>query len=174
MRATNAHRAETAIGYAAATSFAAAVGFAAFHAVGRFMALPGMLAGSCVAALLAWPVAGSLLRLLEGQPKPFPAPHFDSVEFVPVGSLGTEELELTDLDRLKPETEDEALVLEDVLAETSPESRVVQLFDPAAMPAPEQHQTLMDRHPVGGRSTSSPDASEALFAALAELRRSLR
>jgi len=62
-----------------------------------------------------------------------------------------------------------------VLADVSSDSRVVRLFDPAAMPTPGQLQARIDRHLDGGTSQSpSPDASEALLEALADLRRSLR
>jgi len=175
MQATDAHRVEAAIGYAAAASFAAAAGFAAFHAASRFTDLRGTLAAACISALVACPVAFALLRLLEGQPKPFPQPCFETVEIEPVSISAAGELLLTDADRLEPATHDEALVLEDVLTEVAPESRVVQLFDPAAMPTAARPQARIDRHLVGGgRHSPSPDASEALFAALADLRRSLR
>jgi len=82
-----------------------------------------------------------------------------------------DELILTDADRL-PEPE---LLLEDVLRELPDNSRVVRLFDPAAMPTPGQLHTRIDRHLAGSdSSTASPDASQALHQALADLRRSLR
>jgi hypothetical protein len=172
MRATVAHRVEAAMGYAAAGSFAAAVGFATFHATGRFTALPGMLAAACVSGLLAYPMAVVLLRRLEGQAKPFPQLFFEMVEIESVSTPDADELLLTDACRLETANNDEALMLEDVLAEVAPEARIVQLFDPAAMPTSRQLQDRIDRHLVGG--TPAPDASEALFAALADLRRSLR
>lgn len=163
------------MGYAAAGSFAAAVGFAAFHAAGRVAALPGMLTAACVSGLLACPVAVVLLRRLEGQTEPFPQPFFEMVEIEPVFLPDAGELLLTDADRLDSAMVDEALVLEDVLAEVPSGSRVVQLFDPAAMPTAGQLQARVNRGLVGGGNHSpSPDASEALFAALADLRRSLR
>jgi hypothetical protein len=82
------------------------------------------------------------------------------------------ELILTDADRLTSEGE---LVLEDVLAEPAADSRVVRLFDPAAMPTPGQLHDRIDRHLSGsGLPAASPDASQALHQALADLRRSLR
>ena len=49
------------------------------------------------------------------------------------------------------------LLLDDVLANAGPDSRVVRLFDPVAAPR-----------------AAPPDASQALYDALAKLRRSLR
>jgi hypothetical protein len=169
MRAADAHRIEAGIGYAATASFAAAVGFAAFHAAGRISDLRGMVAAAMISGLLACPVGFVLLRRLEGRAEPFPQPLFDLATIEPVG-----ELLLTDADRLEPAAS-EALMLEDALDEMAPDSRVVQLFDRTAMPTPDELQARIDRRLVGGTSHSAtPDASEALFAALADLRRSLR
>ena len=65
---------------------------------------------------------------------------------------------------------DDALLLDDILAEIGPDSRVVRLFDRDAMPTPAQLKARIDRHLEGERA---PDASRALHEALAELRRSL-
>jgi hypothetical protein len=68
------------------------------------------------------------------------------------------------------------LLLDDVLAELGPDSRVVRLFDPAAMPTPAELQARIARHLGSARPGPAPevDASQALHEALAELRRSLR
>jgi hypothetical protein len=65
-------------------------------------------------------------------------------------------------------------VLDDILAELGPESRVVRLFDAGQMPTPGQLNARIERH-LGeeSASTAPPDASQALYDALAELRRSL-
>jgi hypothetical protein len=81
------------------------------------------------------------------------------------------ELLLTDADRLQPPAGE--LILDDVLEEVAPDSRVVRLFDPSAMPTPGQLQERIDRH-LGGLAEAPPDASQALHEALDELRRSLR
>ncbi len=82
-----------------------------------------------------------------------------------------DELILTDADRLS----EGELVLEEVLAGPAPDSRVVRLFDPAAMLTPGQLHDRIDRHLSGsGLPAASPDASQALHQALADLRRSLR
>ena len=89
-----------------------------------------------------------------------------------------EELVLTDADRLPPEEPERSpeLLLDDVLAQLGPDSRVVRLFDPAAMPTPGELRARIDRHldSSSARPSPHPDASQALHEALAELRRSLR
>jgi len=172
MQAADAQRVEAGIGYAAAASFAAAVGFAVFHAVDRIADFPLMLGTAGIAAVVAYPVAQLLLKLLAGRPRPFPQPIFDILKIEPVE---IDELLLTESDRLQPDREPAPLELDDVLVGIAPDSRVVQLFDPSAMPTPGQLKARIDRHLDGVTSHSPPpDASEALFAALADLRRSLR
>jgi hypothetical protein len=169
MQAADAQRVETGVSYGAAASFAAAAGFAVFHAVDRIVERPGMVAAGGMAAVVAYPAARFLLRLLEGGPRPFPQPVFHIVTIEP------DELLLTESDRLQPAGDAAPLELDDILVEIAPDSRVVQLFDPSAMPTPGQIKARIDRHLDGGTSHSpSPDASEALFEALADLRRSLR
>lgn len=67
------------------------------------------------------------------------------------------------------------LLLEDALPQPDPASRVVQLF--ATPPTPGQLKERIDRHLAGipvGAVPAIPNASDALYAALDELRRSLR
>lgn len=60
------------------------------------------------------------------------------------------------------------------LVSVGPDSRVVRLFDPAAMPPFGHTGARTDRNPdVGTSPTAPPDASQALYDALADLRRSL-
>jgi len=80
------------------------------------------------------------------------APSVETTVATPVGDL------LAEADRSLAHEEDE-LVLDDILAALNPDSRVVHLFERDAMPAPPPPRT--------------PDASQALHDALAELRRSL-
>lgn len=88
--------------------------------------------------------------------------------------LNAHELLLTDADRLRPEAA-EPLVLDDILSQLGPDSRVVRLFDPAAMPTPGQLKGRIDDHLGRGTAPAPPsDAAQALSDALAELRRSLR
>jgi hypothetical protein len=94
-------------------------------------------------------------------------------------ALLTTELLLTPGQMLNPPvgTQSDPLLLDDVLAELRPDSRVVQLFDPNRMPTPGELKSRIDRH-LGSASTGAPDerqpdASQALYDALAQLRRSL-
>jgi len=181
MRAVDAQRIETMAGFCAAASLAAAVGFAVFHAVGLVAGVAAMVAAGGLSALAAYPAGTTLIRMLEGAPKPFPQPIFEIANIEPV--IVADEPD----ERLLPEvlgelvlTEDDRLgagplVLDDVLREIAPDSRVVQLFDRSAMPSPTNPKARIDRHPDRGTPHfPSPDASEALFEALADLRRSLR
>ena len=105
--------------------------------------------------------------------------------------MAAEELILTDADRLAAARSDnpapamDELVLDDIVAEPEPDSRVVRLFDRQAMPSPGQLRQQIDRHLAvsdlpekGGPEETGPeetgDASQALSDALSELRRSLR
>lgn len=91
-----------------------------------------------------------------------------------------EPLLLTEIWRDEPPV----LLLEDLLTEPAPDARVVRLFDPAAMPTAGQIKQRIDRYLVDAPARHSPpmpsppyqaaDASAALFAALDELKRSLR
>jgi hypothetical protein len=172
MRAGNVARIEGGIGVAAAACLAAAVGFAVYHAVDLLTGVPGMIAAGGFSAIAAYRAAVALLHVLRGPAKPSPQPLFDTVTIEP---LEPDELLLSDADRLPAGDAQHPLVLDDILVETAPDSRVVQLFDRSAMPTPGQLKARIDQHLDGGTPHSPrPDASEALFAALAELRRSLR
>lgn len=99
---------------------------------------------------------------------------FDVREIDAVEADQPAELLLTDVFEPTPPPADDALVLDDILAELGPNSRVVRLFDPAAMPTAGQLKARIDRHLAGESAVASPpDASAALHEALAELRRSL-
>ena len=101
-----------------------------------------------------------------------PVPVFDVREIDAVEADQPPELLLTDIFQPTRTAADDALVLDDILAELAPDSRVVRLFDPAAMPTAGQLKARIDRH-LAGESSVAPDASAALHEALAELRRSL-
>ena len=93
-------------------------------------------------------------------------------ELVLTERLNPDELVLTENDRVDARG---PFDLDDILAEMGPDSRVVRLFDPKAMPTPGQLHARIDDHLEDGTAQSAPsDASQALSAALAELRRSLR
>jgi hypothetical protein len=154
-------RIEAAIDGTAAMLFAGAAAYALMRGSGS----PSpALAGAGVAFL------GSLLVLRAIRPpeRIFAIAGFN-VEPAAVGEL--DELVLGNCDRVGKPAADE-LVLDDVLADPEPDSRVVRLFDPAAMPA---DSPGFDRQFSGARAVPPPpDASRALHEALAKLRHSLR
>jgi hypothetical protein len=176
MSARAIERIETTIDTLAATLFAAAMAFAVASLFRG--ALPVSQWGATAAAALIIGYAGCL-----GVLRKIPAPnqHLALPIFAPspIEPIQLDELVLTDADRLYPAAAppaepDEPLVLNDILAELDPDSRVVRLFDPSAMPTPGQLQARIDRHlDEGGSPTAFPDASQALSEALAQLRRSL-
>lgn len=125
-----------------------------------------------------------------------PDPHGHPLPQIRIEPIGTAELlldrEYQDELLLKTAVDDDVLLLEDVihddvlllddrLAAPGPDSRVVQLFASQPPPTPGQLRDRIDRHLAGApRSVPAdspqppPDATDALFAALSELRRSLR
>ena len=154
-----------------------------------------------VSALLQWPItcaacAGLIaafvcFRLLASttyrRPQ-FAVPVFNIREF---DGFDTEELLLTDAERLDAEPQElilgdddrldglgqqaSPLLLDDILAQIGPDARVVRLFDRTQMPTPGQLRSRIDNHLSEPRQRAAiPDASSALSEALAELRRSLR
>jgi hypothetical protein len=146
-------RIEASVDSAAAAVYAAATGLVlhllnasnGYIAVGMAVAFAGCLYG---------------LRSIEPEFVACPLPGFDARPFE---AVDLDELLLTDFVRPAQASED-ALVLDDMLAKPGPDSRVVRLFDPAAMPTSEQD----------AEKSAPADASQALHDALAELRRSLR
>lgn len=162
-----AERIETGVDVAAA----ALLGAAMFVALSAF-AVP-LASGGAVAAFVA---CAACLRAVRPAPRTFGIADFPARAFKPEQ---LPELVLLDADRLLPVAGevrgDEELVLDDILAEIGPDARVVRLFDPAAMLSPDQLKDRIDRHLDGvSPPTAPPDASQALFDALAQLRSSLR
>jgi hypothetical protein len=88
-----------------------------------------------------------------------------------------DQVELLLTDPLEPEggSDEESLLLDDVLAEIGSSSRVVRLFDPSAMPSAGGLKSRIDDD-LGSEisAAQSHDATKALHDALADLRRSLR
>jgi hypothetical protein len=153
----------------ASALFAGAVAFAAVTAS---RSLPGFAPASAIAfaaalGLAAFIACRHLLSLVDAEPPHFAVEPFDVAAIAPIPASGADELVLTDADRL----DGDALILDDVLAELGPDSRVVRLFDRAAMPTPGELGARIDHH-LGGAAPL--DASQDLFEALTELRRSLR
>ena len=91
--------------------------------------------------------------------------------------LESDELLLDEGDLYQPvaESAEAPLVLDDVLAQIGPDSRIVRLFDPAKMPTAGELSARIERH-LDGRpgDSQSADAAQALHEALAQLRRNVR
>jgi hypothetical protein len=182
---TNAERAASAL-------LAGAVGYAVYASLDTAFSLAELGACAAVAGVLTYLLCSrALLFVAKRQPRHsiaiFDLRKIEAEELLLTDRLLSgellltdrlkEELVLTDADRLEPSglRQEESLVLDDILAEMGPDARVVRLFDPKAMPTPNQLRSRIDSHlakaqPPAGAS----DASQALADALAELRRSLR
>lgn len=182
-----AGRIERGVEQFASVLFTGAVGFAAYVFLKPVVGTVQLrfLAGG--AALAAFLLSSLAMRAVPRPTSRFSPPIFNLAE---LGAFEADELLLSAEDRLAPEelllTEAdrvaaappseaaEPLLLDDVLAQLGPDSRVVRLFDRKSMPTPGQLQSKIDHH-LGNRTSGvNYDASEALSEALAELRRSLR
>ena len=151
-------RAEAIIDFGAAAALGAAVAWlCAQLALGMPVAAAAGLF-SLVAALVA-------LRRVRPEADSFRLAGFDPCDLEPA------ELLLSNPDRIEADSDE--LVLDDALPPADPDSRVVRLFDVSAMPTPGELKARIDRH-LAGPQPAPPDATQALFDALAELRSSLR
>lgn len=180
MRGRRQERIEAAVDHLAAAALGGAAAFACFEGLKGRLPPPQLATLAALAGALLYLVSARLLRRVKA-----PTPNFDFAVFRLSDLelrdadelLLTEqaELVLTDADRLMPAPAAPAgeLVLDDILAELGPDSRVVRLFDRAAMPSPAQLSARIERHLEAG-AAPPPDASHALHEALNELRRSLR
>lgn len=159
MNARTAERIESAVDAGAASLLAVAVGYAFYHLALSQTALAGSAAAAFALSFFG-------LRRIPTAAGNF-APTAREQSATPVADL------LAEADRSLAHEEDE-LVLDDILAALNPDSRVVHLFEPDAMPTPGQLHSRIDRHLEGGVSAPNQDASQALHDALADLRRSLK
>jgi hypothetical protein len=183
-------RIERAVDRAAAAMFALACAYAA-HAWFAAIAGPFLFAKTAAAAVFAYLLCLRALTAVQPLSPRLAVPLFDVRDIEVDELLLTERYEPDELlltDRYEPdelllteryetpgESTEEPLVLDDILEQLSPDSRVVRLFDPAAMPTPAQLKSRIDRHLDGAApEVQAPDASQALHEALAELRRAIR
>jgi len=185
MDAGSIERIESGAERGASALFAAAVGYAAYRLAATAGVDPRLGLSAAGVGVLAYLPCIGLLGAAGARGTTFALPDFAVRDFefaeAPDELLLTvrvstgDELVLTDAERLDS---DVPLDLDDILAEIGPDSRVVRLFDRKAMPAqltPGQLQSRIANHLEDGASQfAPPDASQALSAALAELRRSLR
>ena len=197
MQAAAITRAEQNVDRAASALFAGACGYAAFTWLGQRTGLPLLGAEAAAAVGAAYLLCFRLLSGVKPAARKAPLSVFDLRS---LDDIEPDELLLTEshqptafsdnpferaeqllLEHYKaapaPEAgiEEEPLLLDDILAELAPDSRVVRLFDPEEMPTPGQLKSRIDRHlGPGEASLDAPDAGQALHDALAELRRSIR
>ena len=151
---------------AAAVAFAAAIGWC-----GSLLWGPQVAAAAGTAALM---IVLVVLRSIPPEARRYRLPDFTVTEWS--ASLPEDVLELTDL---------EPLLLQDPLPEPDHGSRVVQLFPRQPLPTAGELKARIDahlerqpRHPVSPETDGEvvplqADASAALRAAIADLRRSL-
>ena len=186
MNAATIERIQSNVEQSAAALFAGAVAFAASAVLRPVLPALQVVACASAAALTAYFLCSKALGLATQRGGELPLSIFDVRDLEPFESDEllltqadriTGELVLTDADRLQAEHSagEEPLLLDDPLPGAESDSRVVQLFDRKAMPTPGQLQSRIDDH-LGHASPrpAQSDASQALAAALAELRRSLR
>lgn len=163
-------RIDQAVTRIASTTFALATGFAVYRWFLPSLAQPMIGAYAAAAGAVAFLLADRMQAKF-GTKRKYPASvPFQVLEYAPEP--------LPELLLSEPYAPASAaadpLVLDDILAELGPDSRVVRLFDRDAMPTPAQLKSRIDAHL--GRSAAHapvPDASQALHDALAELRRSI-
>ncbi|HVL79573.1 MAG TPA: hypothetical protein VM346_09855 [Sphingomicrobium sp.] len=161
------HWIEIGVDAAAAAALAASLALAAVK-------LAGSGPGAALAALAGFAAAFAGLRRVPPEPPTFAVSPFEPVT-VQSESFDPPELLLTADMAVQQPAEVDELVLDDVLASLSPDSRVVRLFQPVELPTAGELQATIDRHlRAGGKLNTPPDATHALHDALAELRRSLR
>jgi hypothetical protein len=153
---------------AASALLALSCGFAAFAWLSTIAPRSAAFAGAAASAGLWFMLALRLLEAVEPAARRLPVSIFDVRGLDP---FDVPELLLTE--RFEPAgPSEEPLLLDDILGEIGPDSRVVRLFDPAAMPTPGQLDARI-RNRLGRDPRAGEDASAALHEALAELRRSL-
>lgn len=167
-------RVEAAIEHGAAAVLAGGV-FWVLFALGRVeFAGPGGTVFAAVGGVLAYLLTFRALRRIASG-SGFKVPEFAPADFI---FVEMDELLLTQADQLQvqPVAAPDELLLDDILTELGADSRVVRLFDPAAMPTPAQLDArIQTRFRDGSPQAPAPaDASQALYEALSELRRSLR
>jgi hypothetical protein len=179
MDAGTIQRIETNVERAAAAFFAGAVAFAIYNAFHGALSPAAVSAAAGVAAVAGFLLCSRAMSQARAGATSFSVPIFNVRDLEPFES---DELLLTGADRLPNElvlTDADLLQVEELLLDdplpASTDSRVVRLFDRKAMPTPGALQSRVDDHLAQATPRHPPsDASQALAAALAELRQSLR
>jgi hypothetical protein len=159
-----------------ASALGLAAGFAALKVAPSF-ALPGPVAMTAV-GLASFVLGMAAMRAVRPAPSQLELVEF-AVEPIQVDELLLDEI-LEEPLLLEDVHDDGALLLDDPLVDPDPAARVVQLFAAPSVPTPGQLKERIDRHLTGApRRTPAkmappqPDATDALYRALNELKRSL-
>jgi hypothetical protein len=173
MQAGTATRLEANVDRGASALFAAACAYAAYLWLATLVVPGALVAETAGAAAFAYVLSICMLGAVQPQARRLPVSVFDVRD---IDMDEPSELSLTKPSEAWMEGSlSEPLLLDDVLSELAPDSRVVRLFDPAAMPTAGELKSRIDRH-LDGQAYDRPseEAVQALHDALAELRRSLR
>ena len=163
-------RVEKGVDRIAAVLLAAACAYAAYAWLSAGAGQPMAAAETAVAGLLIYLAGVRGLNAIQPASPRVPVAIFDVRDVEPYEDAAPSPGEAVEPSRAEV---DDALLLDDILAELAPDSRVVRLFDPAAMPTAGELQSRIDRH-LDASAAHSVDAAQALHDALAELRRSIR
>ena len=180
MRGGKRERIEKAVDYGASAVLGSAVGFSLFLLLRNMLPQVSLEIVAGCSGIAAFALSFRRLRRVGAKDpdfdvRPFHLPELRFEQWEELLLTDQVELQLTDADRLRPQrSAEEELVLNDILTKLGPQSRVVRLFDPAAMPTPAELNERIEQHLRAGRQAPPADASEALYQALNELRRSLR
>ena len=172
MQAGSIARIEKTVDLGAAGLFALACGYASHIGFAAAAAMPIAGAETVAAVVLAFVIAFRVLSHVQPETRRLRVPIFDVRDVEPIG-----EAELLLTERVEPPAspaDADALLLDDILAELGPDSRVVRLFDPAAMPTAGELGSRIDQHLCNDVGAQTADAAQALHDALADLRRSIR
>ena len=168
MNSASVIRIEKNVDRGASTIFALACGYATYGWFAAQAQAPVLALETAAASALAYALSFKILSGVQPRARRMPVPVFDVREVEP---LEAPALELTERFEPPVAAAPEPLLLEDRLDQAEPDSRVVRLFDPAAMPVTPEPGQGGDQKPSPAQSA---DAAQALHEALAELRRSIR
>lgn len=158
----------------AAASLAGALGYAVTALIAGFYDLP--IVPGLAAAAIAFTGTRAALKRIDprfgaingGSLKSAAYSELDLSDFLDVGALVTPMVSAED------QPMDELLLLDDVLVQVGPGSRVTQLFGQGEQPSAGELAMQIDRHLKARSHEEGPDESAAMFEALGKLRGSLR
>jgi hypothetical protein len=173
MHAGSVARIEKNVDRLASTLFAVACGYGLYAWFAGRLIQPTLAMASAAAVALAFLLSDRVLDAVHPKPRRLKVQIFDVREVEPIEEP---ELLLTEIFEPQPAAQfEDELILDDILAKLSTDSRVVRMFDPAAMPTAGELKSRIDRHLDDEASAAqSFDATRALHDALAELRHAIR